>query len=109
MKPYAALTACGVTLVFVAALWGGRGAGVGAGLAVVAQLAAVALLRPAMDAPQQVFMARWYAGMGVRALVLGSLLAVSATHRTVLPLLETMLGYVGVLLPLLFLETRFLK
>jgi hypothetical protein len=109
VKPYASLLAAGVILVGVAALVGGRGAGVGGGCAVVAQFAAVALLRPAMDAPQQVFMARWYAGMGVRTLVLGILLAVSATHRTALPLVETVLGYVGVLLPLLFLETRFLK
>ncbi len=109
MKPYAALLAAGVILVGVAVLAGGRGAGVGGCIAVAAQLAAVALLRPAMDAPQQVFLARWYAGMGVRALVLGVLLAVSATHRAALPLLETMLGYIGVLLPLLFLETRFLK
>ena len=109
MKPYATLLACGAVLAVVAGWIGGRGAGIGAGLAVAAQLAAVGLLRPAMDAPQQVFMARWYAGMGVRALVLGLLLAVSATHRTALPLLETTLGYVGVLLPLLFLETRFLK
>jgi hypothetical protein len=109
VKPYATLFACGAVLAFVAGLIGGRGAGIGAGIAVAAQFAAVALLRPAMDAPQQVFMARWYAGMGVRALVLGVLLAVSATHRTTLPLLETTLGYIGVLLPLLFLETRFLK
>ena len=109
MKPYAALTALGVILMVAASLVGGRGAGIGGGVAVMAQLGAVALLRPAMDAPQQVFMARWYAGMGVRALVLGGLLAVSATHRATLPLLETMLGYVVVLLPLLFLETRFLK
>ena len=109
MKPFAALLAAGVILVGAAALLGGRGAGVGSGCAVAAQLAAVALLRPAMDAPQQVFLARWFAGMGVRALVLGLVLAVSATHRTALPLVETTLGYVGVLLPLLLLETRFLK
>ncbi|HKC48718.1 MAG TPA: hypothetical protein VKB63_14030 [Gemmatimonadales bacterium] len=109
MRPYATLVAAGAVLAIVAALAGGRGAGVGGGIAVLAQLAAVLLLRPAMTAPQQVFMARWYAGMGVRALVLGTLLAVSATHRTALPLVETVLGYIAVLLPLLFLETRFLK
>jgi hypothetical protein len=109
VRPYATLLACGAVLAVVAGWIGGRGAGIGAGIAVAAQLAAVGLLRPAMDAPQQVFMARWYAGMGVRALVLGLLLAVSATHRSALPLLETTLGYVSVLLPLLFLETRFLK
>ena len=109
MRPYAALATLGVMLVIVAVLVGGRGAGIGGGIAVMTQLAAVALLRPAMDAPQQVFMARWYAGMGVRALVLGLLLAVAATHRGALPLVETMLGYLAVLLPLLFLETRFLQ
>jgi hypothetical protein len=109
VKPYATLAAWGAVLAIGAALVGGRGAGIGGGIAALTQLAAVALLRPAMAAPQQVFMARWYAGMGVRALVLGLLLAVSATHRSALPLLETMLGYVAVLLPLLFLETRFLK
>lgn len=109
MKPYATLLACGAVLAIVAGLIGGRGAAIGAGIAVAAQLAAVALLRPAMDAPQTVFMARWYAGMGVRTLVLGLLLAVSATHRTALPLVATVLGYIAVLLPLLFLETRFLK
>jgi len=92
VRPYATLLACGAVLAVVAGWIGGRGAGIGAGIAVAAQLAAVGLLRPAMDAPQQVFMARWYAGMGVRALVLGLLLAVSATHRTALPLLETTLG-----------------
>jgi len=109
VRPYAALLAGGAILATVGALVGGRGAGIGGGIAVLAQLAAVALLRPAMDAPQQVFMARWYAGMGVRALVLGVLLAFSATHRDALPLVETVLGYIAVLLPLLFLETRFLR
>ena len=109
MKPYATLAALGVLLAIGAALVGGRGAGIGGAVATLTQLGAVALLRPAMAAPQQVFMVRWYTGMGVRALVMGTLLAVSATHRTALPLLETMLGYVAVLLPLLILETRFLK
>lgn len=99
----------GAVLASVAALVGGRGAAIGGAIAVATQIAAVALLRPALSAPQQVFLARWYAGMGVRALVLALLLVVSATHRAALPLVETMLGYVAVLLPLLFLETRFLK
>jgi hypothetical protein len=47
--------------------------------------------------------------MVIRALSLGGLLAVAVTHRAALPLLATTLGFLGVLLPLLFLEIRFLK
>jgi hypothetical protein len=47
--------------------------------------------------------------MGVRALGAAGLLAFAATHRAVLALLPASLGFLGVLLPLLFLETRFLK
>ncbi len=109
MRPYLLLAVLGALLVGGALWLGGRGAGIGAAAALAAQAAAVALLKPAMQAPQPVFMARWFGGMGIRTLALGILLAISATHRTALPLLETALGFLGVLLPLLFLETRFLK
>lgn len=85
------------------------GALFGGGLALAAQVAAVALLRPAMRADTATFMGRWVAGMAVRVLALGCAVAISATHRETLPLLATSLGFLGVLLPLLFLETRFLK
>lgn len=93
----------------VVVLIGGRPAGIGGLVALTAQLAAVALLRPAMRAPQPVFMARWLAGMGIRALALGAVLAIAATHRAALSPLPASLGFLGVLLPLLFLETRFLR
>jgi hypothetical protein len=109
VKPYVPLAGLGVVLVGVALWLGGRGAGIGGAAALAAQTAAVALLKPVMRAPQPAFMRRWYGGMGIRALALGMLLAISATHRTALPLLETASGFLGVLLPLLFLETRFLK
>src|SRR2546421_160002 len=48
-------------------------------------------------------------GMGVRALALGLVLAGAATHRAALAPLPASLGFLGVLLPLLFLETRFLR
>jgi hypothetical protein len=54
-------------------------------------------------------MARWLGGMGVRALALGALLVVAATHRALLAPLPASLGFLGVLLPLLSLETKFLK
>jgi hypothetical protein len=109
VKGYGALLAVGLASVAVVGWVGGRGAAIGGGVALAAQLAAVALLKPAMDAPHRVFMTRWLGGMGIRTLALGGLLAVSATHRAALPLMATMLGFLGVLLPLLFLEIRFLK
>ncbi len=102
MKRLGILAALGVGLVVVATLVGGKPAAVGGGVALIAQLWAVALLRPKMRAPNPEFMARWLGGMGVRLLGVGVVLIVSAT-------LPALLGYLGVLLPLLFLETRFLK
>ena len=109
MKPYLVLAGLGAVLVVVAAGMGGRAAAIGGLVALAAQLGAVALLRPAMRAPQPLFMARWLSGMGIRALALGTVLAIAATHRAALPPLPAALGFLGVLLPLLFLETRFLR
>ena len=102
MKTIALLAAFGAGLVVVASLLGGRPAAIGGGVAVLAQLWAVALLRPKMRAPNPEFMARWLGGMGIRLLGLGIVLIVSRT-------VPALLSYVGVLLPLLFLETRFLR
>lgn len=102
MKSFALLAVLGVGLVVVATLLGGRPAAIGGSVAVVAQLWAVALLRPKMRAPNPEFMARWLGGMGIRLLGVGIVLIVSRT-------VPALLGYVGVLLPLLFLETRFLR
>jgi len=102
VKTLALLAALGVGLVVVATLLGGKPAAIGGGVAVIAQLWAVALLRPKMRAPNPEFMARWLGGMGIRLLGVGIVLIVSRT-------VPALLGYVGVLLPLLFLETRFLR
>ena len=99
----------GVVLVGVAVALGGPAAGVGGMVALVAQMGAVALLRPAMSGPQGPFFARWLGGMAIRALAIGALLAYAATHRARLEPLAASLGFLGVLLPLLFLETRFLR
>jgi len=109
MRPYVLLLLVGLGLVAIAAGVGGRGAGIGGAAALVAQTAAVGLLRPAMQASQRPFLARWLGGMAIRALMVGGLLVVSATHQDRLPLLPTMLGFLGVLMPLLFAENRFLK
>ncbi len=102
MKNLAILAGLGIGLVVVAALLGGKPAAIGGGVAGVAQLWAVALLRPKMRAPNPEFMGRWLGGMGIRLLGVGIVLIVSRT-------VPALLGYVGVLLPLLFLETRFLR
>jgi hypothetical protein len=102
VKSFALLAVLGVGLVVVATLLGGKPAAIGGSVALVAQLWAVALLRPKMRAPNPEFMARWLGGMGIRLLGVGIVLIVSRT-------VPALLGYVGVLLPLLFLETRFLR
>ncbi len=102
MKAIGLLAALGGGLIVVATLLGGKPAAIGGGVALLAQFWAVALLRPKMRAPNPEFMARWLGGMGIRLLGVGVVLIVSAT-------LPALLGYLGVLLPLLFLETRFLR
>ena len=109
MKPYLLLALFGGALVAVAAALGGKAAGIGGVVALAAQTAAVALLRPAMTASQDRFLARWLGGMAVRALAVGSLIAYAALHRTALDPLAASLGCLGVLLPLLFVETKFLR
>lgn len=109
MRPYALLLLCGAALITVAGAVGGHAGAIGGAVALAAQIAAVGLLRPAMRAPTPRFMARWLGGMAVRVVALAALLAVSVARRDVLPPLPASLGFLGVLLPLLFVETRFLK
>ena len=109
MRSYLTLAALGAVLVALATAVGGLAAGAGGAVAFAAQLVAVALLRPVMKAPQPVFFQRWLAGMGIRLAALIGVIALAATHRRELPPLETSLGFLGVLLPLLFVETRFLR
>ena len=109
MKAYVGLLVVGLGLVAIAVGVGGRGAGIGGAAALTAQTAAVALLRPGMAAPQRPFLARWLGGMAIRVVTLGGVIVFAVTHQETLPLLQTALGFVGVLLPLLFVETRFLK
>ena len=109
MRPYVWLAGLGGVLVIAAALLGGRPAAIGAATAVLAQFAAIALLRPAMTAEQPQFLARWLSGMVVRAGFLAALLALAVLRPERLPPLATSLGYLGALLPLLFGETKFLQ
>lgn len=102
MTAYVLMSAVGLALIGAAAILGGRPAVVGGSIAFGAQLWAVALLRPAMRAPNPAFMSRWLGGMAIRLAALAATLILS-------PTLPASLGFLGVLLPLLFLETRFLR
>jgi len=78
-------------------------------LATGVQMVAVAVMRPVMGAPFSKMLQRWSIGMALR---LGGvvLFAVAvAVNRTVFPPIPTAFGYLGVLLPLLFMEMRFLR
>jgi len=109
VRVYGLLLALGAALVAIAALLGGAGAAMGGATGLAAQVWAVALLRPKMGAPTAEFMGRWLGGMAIRLLALAALMVWSGTHRVALPPLGAAGGFLGVLLPLLFLETRFLK
>jgi hypothetical protein len=80
----------------------------GSVLALVAQTVAVALLRPAMGASTTAFLRRWTAGLAIRGTSLVLLGALMLLTRQTFPILWMAGGYLGVLLPLLFMETRFL-
>lgn len=109
------LAGCGLALAVAAAgLAIGGGSAATAGLvggvaAVAAQAAAVALLRPAMGARTPEFLRRWALGMAVRGVSAAVVVVLAVVLRGTLPALWLAAGYLVVLLPLLFTETRFLR
>ena len=117
MRPVPALAGSGLALgaclsalgLAAAGRWAGGAALAGAALAGLAQGAAVLLLRPAMGAPTAVFVRRWLSGMAVRGASAVALVVAMAVFRDRLPAPWMAAGYFGVLLPLLFVETRFLR
>lgn len=81
---------------------------IGTAVAFAAQLTAVALLRPAMGAKTPLFFQRFGLGIAVRFGSFVVLAALMVTLRTVFPISWMAAGYLGMLLVLLFGETRFL-
>jgi hypothetical protein len=78
-------------------------------LATAIQVAAGAALRPALARPFPELMKRWGLGIGLRLLGV-VLFAVAVTvDRELFHPLPSALGYVGVVIPLLIMETRFLR
>lgn len=93
-------------------IWGGIAVipGITFGLlATVIQLGAVALLRPAVSQPFRKLMGRWAVGMGCRLLGVVLFAVAVVLDRHVFPPLPTAFGYLGVLLPLLYMETLFIR
>lgn len=96
------LLVAGVALSGGAGLIGGVASLAGGLMATASQFIAVLVLRPKMAAPSPEFTGRWIGGMAVRLVGL-------AIALLTLPPLQGGVAYVGVLLPLLFTETVFLK
>ncbi|HWH02977.1 MAG TPA: hypothetical protein VN674_04745 [Gemmatimonadales bacterium] len=109
MRPYLLLILVGLGLSVIVTVFGGWSAGVGGVVAVVAQTGAVFLIHPVIGAPNKEFVPRWLAGMALRAVLVIGLVVFAALHRSTLSPLPAALGCLGVLLPLLFTETHFLK
>jgi hypothetical protein len=82
---------------------------VGGGIATSAQVTAVALLRPAMKGSNPEFVRRWVSGVAIRGGSAVVLAGVVFATRSVLPPLWTALGFLAVMLTLLYAETRFLE
>ena len=89
---------------------GGAQAAIAAGsfaaLALAIQIAAIALIRPVMQAPPKAFIKRWGMGMGLRLLGVVAIALGAGLDRTHFPPVPTAIGYLGVLLPLLLFEVR---
>jgi hypothetical protein len=79
------------------------------GLATIIQLAAVLVVKPAMDGPVKPLMIRWGIGMGLRLIGVVLFLVAVLWSRDIFPPLPTAFAYLGVLVPLLFTELRLIK
>jgi hypothetical protein len=110
-----ALTGLGLTALVGAIGWAiwGRGGAVAAAsfgaLATLIQVVALRLMAGQQNAKFERYLARWGAGMGLRmAGVLVFMVAV-ALRGDLFPPLASAMGFLGVLLPLLALETRLVQ
>ncbi len=100
-------------VVAVLALTQAGGAGLlaalgGGAVAAAAQVWAVSLLRPGMAAATPVFVRRWVSGIAIRGAAALLVVVLVLVTKAVLPPLWVVLGFFGVLLTLLYAETRFL-
>lgn len=104
------LTAAVTGILFLA--WG-RAAllpGVAFGLLATAiQVGSAALVGPVAHGEFKVLIRRWAMGMGLRVAGIAVFGVAVWVRRDLFPPLPAAFGYLGVVIPLLFMETRFLK
>jgi hypothetical protein len=108
----AGLVLTGVVTGILLLAWG-RGAllpGVAFGLLATAiQVASAALVEPAAKGEFKLLIRRWAMGMGLRVAGIAVFGVAVWVRRDLFPPLPAAFGYLGVVVPLLFMETRFLK
>jgi len=93
-------------------LWGAQAAiaaAVFAGLAIAIQVGALALMRPARHEKVEKFLKAWGLGMGLRLAGVVAIAVAAGLDPTRFPPLAAALGFLGVLLPLLFYEVRLIR
>lgn len=111
----ALLGGLGLTGLVTAVLWLVWGpaawvSGVTFGLvATVIQVLSARLVQPVAHGPFPLLIRRWSIGMGLRVLGIAAFGIASWTAPELFPPLPTAFAYLGVIVPLLFLEIRFLR
>jgi hypothetical protein len=78
-------------------------------VATTIQVASVALLRPAFSGETSRLLKRWGLSMLLRLLGVALVAILVTLDQTHFPPLPTALGFLGVLVPLLFLEVRLIR
>lgn len=78
-------------------------------LATGIQLAALRLVQPVLDAPFSAFVRRWLIGVGLRLAGVALVFVAIAVDRSTFPPLPTALAFLGVVVPLLFTEIRYVR
>jgi hypothetical protein len=104
------LTALVTTLLYIG--WGREAllpALVLGGVATGIQVVSVALVRPAFAGETARLLKRWGLGMLLRLLGVALVALLVTLDQTHFPPLPTALGFLGVLVPLLFLEVRLVR
>ena len=102
-----ALTVVVTTLEYLA--WGREALVAGAAFGLIGtgiQVAAIRALKPGLTAPLPELMKRWAIGLGLRLGGVVLFVAAVLLDRTLFPPLPTAFGYLGVVIPLLFAETK---
>jgi hypothetical protein len=78
-------------------------------IATTIQAVSVAMVRPAFRAASSIFLGRWAVGMLLRVVGVALVGICAYVKPDLFPALPTAIGFLGVLVPLLFLEVRLIR